>query len=407
MSEENEHAEKSPSGAHRWMACAGSVVLEEGEPDSGSVYAAEGDLAHALASHCLTRKLPTKDFLFLEHKGKTEIIPMDMRQYVQEYIDQVLEDAEGGQLLVEQRMDLEPLTGEVGAKCTADIVILKDDMLQVTDFKYGGGVLVNAQGNPQTRIYGLTALDQFEMMGDFKHVKLGIHQPRMENVDEETLTVAELHAFADEVRAAVRRVEQAKKSNSLDGFLHPSKKTCQWCKAKAKCPALGSIVVEATAADFDDVSQVQLVDPINLSKAMSKIGMIEEWCKGVRSKVESELLAGRAVAGFKLVEGKLSNRAWLDEDATLKHALALGASEEDVQVTAARSPAQMEKKLKKQPKIWTAMQKMLATRKPGPPSVAPVSDPRSEYKPNGAADFEDVSGDADLEIPTALKRKKA
>lgn len=406
MSEENEHAEKSPSGAHRWMECAASVVMEAGEPDTESAYAAEGDLAHALIAHCLIKKVAAKSVLMLSHKGKDEVIPGDMADYAQEFIDQVLQDAVGGQLLVEQRMDLEPLTGEVGAKCTADIVILKDDFLQITDFKYGAGRFVNAQGNPQTRIYGLCALDQFEMMGAFKHVKLGIHQPRMENVDEETLTIAKLHAFADEVRAAVRRVEQAKKSNSLDGFYSPSKKTCQWCKAKAKCPALGSIVVEATAADFDDVSQVQLIDPVNLSKAMSKIEMIEAWCSGVRGKVESELLTGRAVTNWKLVEGKLSNRAWLDETTVVKQALALGASEEDVQVTEARSPAQMEKKLKKQPKIWTAMQKLLAPRKPGPPSVAHISDPRTEYKPNGAADFEDVSRDPDLEIPASLKRKK-
>lgn len=406
MSEDlDEHAEKSPSGAHRWMECAASVVLEADEPDSESAYAAEGTLAHALAYHCFRNKLAAKKVLLLKHKGKDEIISSEMADFVQEYIDQVLEDAKGGNLLIEQKMDLEPLTGEKGAKCTADVVIITGDLLQITDFKYGAGKFVNAQGNPQTRMYGLAALDQFEVMGDFKHVRLGIHQPRMENIDEETLTVAELHAFADEVRTAVRRVEQAKKSNSLDGFYSPSKKTCQWCKAKAKCPALATVVVEATAADFDDVSQVQLIDPVNLSKAMSKIGMIEEWCSGVRGKVESELLAGRPVAGFKLVEGKLSNRAWLDETIVVKKALALGASEEDVQITEARSPAQMEKKLKKQPKIWTAMQKLLATRKPGPPSVAPVNDPRTEYKPNGAADFEDVSGD-DLEIPASLKRKK-
>lgn len=400
------HAVLSPSGAHRWMACPGSVVLEEGEPDSESEYAAEGTLAHALANHCLTKKIDAKKVLMLSHKGKDETISGEMADYVQEYIDYVLEEAKGHHLLLEQKLDLEWLTGEKGAKGTADMVVIEDggETLHVTDLKYGAGRFVDAQGNPQTRIYGLAALEQFEVMGDFKHIKLGIHQPRMENVDEETLTVAELHAFADDIRAAVRRVEQAKQSNSLDGFLFPSKKTCQWCKAKAKCPALATEVVQATATDFDDVSQVELIEPINLAKAMSKIEMIEEWCKGVRGKVESELLAGRAVPGFKLVEGKLSNRAWLDETTVVKKALALGASEEDVQVTEARSPTQMEKKLKKQPKIWTAMQKLLATRKPGPPSVAPMSDPRSEYKPNGAADFEDVSDD--LDIPAFLRKKK-
>lgn len=390
---DEDHAELSPSGASRWMVCPGSVVLEKGEPDSESKYAKEGTLAHALAAHCLTIGVDAKSVLFLKHRGKDEVITQEMADFVQEYVDYIRAKAARNHLMVEQRLDLEWLTGEKNAKGTVDSVILHDDgeTIEVDDLKYGMGVQIEAQDNPQLKIYALLALDQFEMMGTFKQIKVGISQPRLDHVDHEVLTVEQLQKFADEVRAAVKRVEAAKKSNTLDGFLAPGTKQCRFCKGRAKCPALGSLIVEATAADFDDVSQTELVEPINLAKAMSKIEMIEIWCKGVRSKVESELLARRAVSGFKLVEGKLSNRAWADEDTVIKRARELGASDEDILNTDVRSPAQMEKKLKKQPKIWTQMQKLLKERKPGPPSVAPVSDPRSEYKPDPAAEYEDVS----------------
>ena len=46
---ERKHSLLSPSGAHRWMACTPSAMLERRFPDTGSQAAAEGTLAHELA----------------------------------------------------------------------------------------------------------------------------------------------------------------------------------------------------------------------------------------------------------------------------------------------------------------------------------------------------------------------
>lgn len=373
------------------MTCYGSVVLEAGEPNVESEYAAEGTLAHTLAAHCLTNKIDAKNVLMvLAPDGKSEIISQEMAEYVQEYLDHIYEAAAGHHLMVEQRLDIEWLTGEKGAKGTADAVIASDDgdFIQVIDLKYGMGVRVAAAENPQLRIYGLAALNQFEMLGDFKKIKLSVYQPRLDHVDSEELSVKELMEWAANVKLAASEVRKAQKSNSLNGFLHPSKKACKFCKAKARCPALANIVSKETGADFDDITQTALVAPIDLSAAMDKIELIEQWCTGVRSKVESELLSGTPVKGYKLVEGKLGNRKWINEaENGLK---TIGLHDEDIYETSMRTPAALEKKIKKKkPDLWNEATQYYS-QKAGQPSVAPSSDPRSAYNPKHENDFEVV-----------------
>ena len=100
----------------------------------------------------------------------------------------------------------------------------------------------------------------------------------------------------------------------MEGFYSPGESQCRFCKAAYKCPAYAALVVETTGVDFNDLSQTQLIEPINLGNAMNKIEMVEIWCRHVRAKVEADLLSGRPVKGWKLVQGKLGNRKWSNED---------------------------------------------------------------------------------------------
>ena len=59
--------------------------------------------------------------------------------------------------MVEQRLDFSNYVKDGFG--TGDLVIVADDVMQVIDFKYGKGVTVSAEHNPQMMLYALGALN--------------------------------------------------------------------------------------------------------------------------------------------------------------------------------------------------------------------------------------------------------
>lgn len=406
MSEPSEHARLSPSGAKRWMTCPGSVVLEEGLPEWDTGYADEGTAAHELAKWCLVEGKDALAYLgrIIEvsgyEKGERVLrefeVDEDFAGHVQTYVEKLREYAAGHELLVEQRVPIGQVTGEADAQGTSDGIVITSDgeELQVHDLKFGRGVRVDAQENPQGMLYALGALHQFSVMGDFKRVRIVIHQPRLDHLSEWDCTVEELQAFARKATDKAGVVELAVKfrgaADWAPTYLTPSDEACQFCKAKATCPALAAKVVETVGADFETLAgdyvdsadaaqqllQVTAVDPDALATKMRAIDLIEDWCKAIRAEVERLLFAGQAVPGYKLVQGKRGNRAWSDEKAVedmLRKQFRLTI--EEAYTLKLISPTQAEKLLKENPKRWQKL-KALVTQGGGKPSVAPESDKR-------------------------------
>lgn len=381
------HAVLSPSASSRWMSCPGSVVLEEGEPNPDNEYSKEGSLAHAVAAHCLEKGIGSKDILFFPFRGKTEIVTQEMRSFVQDYVDFVREKAKGGELMIEQGLDLSSLTGEKDAFGTADAIILAGKRLHLIDLKYGFQEVPSFE-NSQLRMYGLAAADVFSMLGDFEEFELGIFQPRIDTIDSEVITLKEMKAFDKELREAVKRVAEARKSNSLDGFLKTGKH-CRWCRASAKCPKLSSEVVEVTAADFDDETQTELVEPVDLARAGAKLALVEAWAKGVRAKIEAELFSGRQIKGWKLIEGKKGNREFIDDDDAKARLKKCGVTDAEMVESKLLSVAKLEKKIKSNAKALKLLP-ALYSQKAGKPAVALLSDKRPAYTLKPEDDFSDV-----------------
>ena len=392
------HAKLSPSGAHRWMACPGSVVLEAPFPDSSSVYAAEGTVAHDIAAQCLIDDRDPASFIgdVMEVDGFTFTVDKAMADYVADYVKLVRELGEGKTLYAESRVPIDHLTGEEGATGTSDAVIIDvaERNLSIVDLKYGMGVTVEATENPQLMMYALGAFEMYNILCDFDTVSMYIHMPRLNYVSECHISTEDLLQFADDVRAAADKVRWEEPT------FNPGEKQCRFCKAKAVCPALraemAEIVDGTSAATIDEFADIMPEVPTMetgdnyLSIAMAKVGLVEDWCKGVRAEVERRLLAGQKVEGFKLVEGRRGNRKWSDEaevEALLK---SFRLRQDEMYDMSLISPTKAEKMFKNNPKRWEKVE-ALTSRSDGKPSVAFASDKRSEMTVQSVADdFRDL-----------------
>ena len=399
------HAILSPSGAHRWMRCAGSVPLELRCPDDSSEFADEGTAAHTLAAMVL--RDPTSSCV--DHLGW--IIPVGDREFVvddemaaqvQKYVDYVR--GLGGELMVEQSLSIEHVTGETGASGTSDAVVALVRELIVTDLKYGRGVRVDAEENEQLQLYALGALEEFGMLGDFETVRMVIHQPRLDHVSEWACRVDALQLFANRVKAAAERAGAALSYAKLnDGALHenylaPGEDQCRFCKARATCPALAKHVLATVADDFVDVAKpvapqlegahLREYDNATLGNLMGAVDLIESWCKAVRAKTETELLAGRPVAGYKLVEGRRGARAWGDPAQAEELLKTMRLRVEQMYDLKLISPTSAEKLAKAGeigPRQWPKVVALI-TQPDGKPSVAPESDKRPALAITAVAD---------------------
>jgi hypothetical protein len=378
------------------MACPGSVALEAPFPDTSSEFAAEGTLAHEVAAKCLDSGLDPVALIGKEFDvdGFNFTVDRTMADHVADYMKLVREYAEGGELLIEKRVGIGHLTGEEGAGGTSDAIIIKGTEIIVVDLKYGVGVRVDADNNPQLMMYALGALNEYDIIGDFDTVTMVIHQPRLNHVSEYSVPVEQLLKFGDDVRQAADRVRWD------DADVVPGEKQCKFCKAKATCPALRAEMAEvvggsADLSDFADLIPQEVSSETSdnyLPIAMSKVDMIEQWCKAVRAETERRLLAGQPVTGYKLVQGRTGNREWKDPkvvEEMMKKTFRL--RDDQVYDFKLISPTKAEKTFKENPKRWANLQEQIV-RGEGKPSVAPATDkrPAMDIKPV-MDDFRDLT----------------
>lgn len=382
------HARLSASGAHRWMACTPSVKLEEQFPDKGSEYAAEGTLAHAIAELIIrynNKEITKRTFSIRINKfRKEELYSKEMEEYIAGYAENVWEifneargDCPDAQLLPEQRLDFSKYVPQGFG--TGDIVIIADDMIQVIDLKYGKGVGVSAERNPQLRLYGIGAYLEHSMLYDIRRVKMTIIQPRLENISTEELTVEELLDWAEkEVKP------KAELAMNGEGEYLPGEH-CRFCKAKAVCRARAE---ENLALAKLELRDPDILEEWEIGEVLQRAEELNSWAKDVKDYAfEQALNHGVKYEGWKLAAGR-SNRKYLDEDKVKETLIKAGYQQEDITETKLLGITAMEKAVGK--KKFGEVLSGLVIKPEGKPVLVPESDNHPELNAADSAknDFE-------------------
>lgn len=362
MSELKEHSSRahallSASSSDRWLKCPPSAVAASVYPSADTAYTREGTLAHEVAE--VIARGASLDVSNPE-------ITTEMLSCAEEYADYIREliQDDSAVVLLEQRLDFSPwVPGGFG---TGDCIILQGRRLDVVDYKYGQGVAVSAVGNTQMRLYGLGALNDFGYIYDIDEVVLHIFQPRMNNVSVEPLTCEGLLAWGEDIKpiAALAAEGEGKMSSGPH---------CRFCPHAGACPELTMSCLRSYDASGGKVA-VPTMPRWMLSTILEEKPVISAWLKAAEDRALADLLEGREVPGFKVVEGKLGNRKWADEKKVSEALEAAGYSPVEYTETLLLSPAKMDKALGK--KKVAELLSDLIDRSPGAPTVVPVSDKR-------------------------------
>lgn len=368
------HARLSASGAKRWMNCPPSVALEEQFPDKGSEYAREGTLAHSLAEAMIrynAGQIKKAEFnRILKGIQKDELYSIDMLDYVEDYASIVWEDYNASKkadsmILVEQRVDFSDYVPDGFGTC--DAVIITDGKLHIYDLKYGKGVEVFAQDNPQLRLYGLGAVEAFDLLYDFDTVEMTIIQPRLGNVSTETMTVEELRDWG---RYTVRPL--AEKAAKGEGEFKAGDH-CRFCKARATCRARAEANMELAKMEFADP---ELLTDEEIGEVLRAADQLTAWAKDIAEYALAEAVNhDKKWDGWKLVEGR-SVRKYVDETKVVDALHDAGYADAVIYKKELWGITAMEKLIGK--KNFSDFLGNLVEKPAGKPTLVPESDKRPE-----------------------------
>ena len=347
------------STAKRVINCPGSVKLcQQVPPKPSSSYADTGTLLHTVIADLLGTDKPLRELIGTEYNGivfDAEMAGMKILPAI-EALNEIDED-ETMEFAVEQTVSFGDLLPGVFGSC--DLIGRIGDRAVILDWKFGDGVPVEAEENPQLMFYAAAAMRTPSLAWVFdgaKEVECIIVQPP--SIKRWVTSFDRLRMFERELVFAVKQSEKP------DAALHAGEH-CRWCAAKPICPQMTG------AADRALAKQVKELNTQELGLALVKADMLEEWIKDLRALAIQVLEANGEVPGYKLVQ-KRGTRQWIDEQKATE-ALLASLPESEVIERSLVSPAQAEKKLKK---LKLALPDGLTTSVSSGTTLAPVSDPR-------------------------------
>lgn len=368
------HALLSASGAHRWTHCTPSARLEADMPSTDSAAAQEGTLAHEMC------ELKVRNYFYPQELSKrslnaklkklreSELYDPEMDGYTDDYLQYIKEQAikrgkDGLHVVIEKRVDFSDIVPDGFG--TADCILITGETLHVIDFKYGKGVAVSAEDNPQLILYAIGAFNAYGFIYPIRAVELHIVQPRISNTNSFVMTVAHL---SDSELWLRERAELAYKG---EGYFAPSESSCRFCRARSRCRARAEHNVQMA---FGSIGKLPpLITNEELAAYIEQGEDVAKWLSDLKEYALSACLRGEDIPGYKAVEGR-GRRAWTDEAEAFKAIVASGMDENMLYERVALSLAKCEKLIGK--KDFGAICGDYVVNNPGPPTLVKASDKR-------------------------------
>lgn len=374
------HALLSASSSHRWMNCPPSARLCETYEDKGSGYAAEGTDAHTLCEYKLRCALGedmsdvagVRDNLDF-YSEEMEDCATGYAAYILELVEKAKQSCADPKVLIEQKLDFSRYVEEGFG--TGDCVVIADGTLHIVDYKHGQGVLVEAEDNPQMKLYALGALEIFDGIYDIDTVSMTIYQPRRDNVSTQTVSKESLQEWAAEVLKPAATLVYAGDGDFKCGDW------CQVCKAKHECRRRAEANMELARYDF---KLPPLLEDDEVEDILGKIDALVSWASDIKEYALQAALGGKEWDGWKLVEGR-SNRKYVNDEAVAKTVKQAGYDPFEHKVMGITA---MEKTLGKAK--FAELLGGLVEKPQGKPTLVPASDKRPAMN-NAKHDFMEVN----------------
>lgn len=430
----NTHARLAPSHSKTWATCTAALAYCEANKhlipkDTGSIYADEGTAAHDHAADVLLKK-------------KTlDQVPAEMREPIGDYVAHCLALVpEGVRYEVEVQC---PLFYQSDSSGTCDFAVVTDDLVVIRDYKHGAGVLVTSEENTQLAIYAYSLITHLEDIYDFTDdtvIDIKVVQPRHHMAEDDqpwVLPLSEFRGFCAEIEkqakvatTAVEKIRAAEITNGepSDVLYHAPQAefvpqdgdggSCRWCKAKAFCgvrhshntggcndtTAMLALMPDMTKElDFDIVTDDELVPKDGetlklefLAAALKNRKKIEKWLGDVEDYLTRLDVDTLTKLGFKYVQGRQGNRAWVNEDEASTFCKGQKLLLEERCTVKLKTPTQIETLLKEKLKNARTRNRFeaLVSRSEGRPVLVPAEDKRaalptpSDIMPNESEDYE-------------------
>lgn len=368
------HSVLGASAADRWMNCTPSAQLTAGMEDETTTFAAEGTAAHALCEWKVRKALkmragrrPTSDYWTDEMEEFTD----DYRDFIMDLVGQAKQHCKDPVTLIEQHLDFSCYVPDGFG--TGDFLLVADKELNVVDFKYGRGVAVYADHNPQMMLYALGALNLFDCLYDIEQVTMTIFQPRLSSISTWTITATELYQWAEDVLKPKAELAAKGEGEFVSGSW------CRFCKARNTCRARAESFLELARMEFQPPA---LLSDEEVAEVMEKADELSKWASDVMAYAQAEAIEnGKHWDGYKLVEGR-SVRKFSDEAKV--EAAAKEAGYTDIYNKSLITLTAFEKLMGK--KTFADVLGQYVTKPAGKLTLVPVSDKRPEVSVNTVND---------------------